>query len=125
MLGQRSAIGGTRLGRPLCRAILGILFRVDGRNRGLQILQRQFELVRIALLRPPSEGRLPEARNQLFQPCYPLILAKATRLQGDQHRLQRRNFPKQISGIRHEASLSDPLWRCPRKVLPESSCRSL
>ena len=122
---KRSAIGGTRLRRALCRAIVGILFGVNHRYGRFQVIQRQFELVRCALLRPPFEGRLPEGRNQLVQPFYPLVLAKVARLRGDQHRRQRRSFAKQISGIRHEGILSDPPRRYPKKVPSESSCRSL
>jgi hypothetical protein len=67
--------------------------------------QRQLELVRIALLRLATEDRLLEGRDQLFQPRNALVLALAARLLGDQHRLQRGNFFKQISGLQHGARL--------------------
>ena len=64
-----------------------------------QIFQRQLELVRIALLRFPTEVRPPEGRDELFQPFDPLVLAPVARVRSDQHRLQRSNFFKQISGL--------------------------
>ncbi len=122
-LGKRSTIGGTRFGGALGSPILGILFGMDRRHGRFQILQRQFELVRIALLRPPPERCLLEGRDQLFQPCDPLVLAPVARLRGDQHRLQCRNFLKQISGVRHGWLLPNHHKRCLKKAPNKSSCR--
>jgi hypothetical protein len=102
---QRSAIGGTRLCRAPGGPILGIFLGVDRGDGRFQIFQRQFERVRIALLRPPPEDRLPEGRNQLLEPRDPLILALVVRLRSDQHRLQRGNFLKKISALGHGAGL--------------------
>jgi len=106
-------------------AILGILLGMNDRHGRFQILQRQFELVRIALLRPPPEGRLLEGRDQLLNAFDPLDLAPVARFRGDQHRLQRSNFFKQISGIRHGRSLPNRHWLRLWKAPAESSCRSL
>ena len=62
MLGQRSAISGTRLAGALGRPILGILLRMDHRDGGLQILKCQLELVRITLFRAAPKGSLLEGR---------------------------------------------------------------
>ncbi len=105
VLWQRSTICSTRLGGALGGPILGILFGMDHRHGGFQILQRQLELVRIALLRLAAKDRLLEGSDQLFQPCDALVLALVARVRGDQHRLQRSNFFKQISGLRHGAGL--------------------
>ena len=64
VLGQRPAISSTRPGGAFDGPILGM----NDRRGGFQILQRQFELARIALLRPPPEGCLPEGRDQLALP---------------------------------------------------------
>lgn len=124
MLGQRPAISSTPLGRALGGLIFGIFFGVDHRHGGFDILQRQFELVRIALLRPPPEGGLFEGRNELFQAFNPLVLAPVARIRGDQHRLQCSNFFKQISGLRHGRFLPNRHGLCLWKELTESSCRS-
>ena len=84
VLGQRSTIGGTRFGRALGGPVLGILFGMGHRHRRFEVFQRQFELVRIALFRPPSKGCLLEGRHQLFQPFDPLVLAPVTRICGGQ-----------------------------------------
>jgi hypothetical protein len=47
-----------RFGGALGRAILGILFGMDHCHRHFEVFQRQLELVRIALLRFPTEHRL-------------------------------------------------------------------
>jgi len=123
VLGQRSTIGGTRFGGALGGPILGILFGMDHRHGRFEVLQRQLELVRIALLRFPAEDRLLEGRDQLFQPFDPLVLALVARVRGDQHRLQRGNFFKQISSLRHGRFLPNHHGLCLRKEHDESSCR--
>ena len=85
--------------------VLGIFFGMDRGNGRFEVFQRQLELVRIALLRPSPKGRLFEGSDQLFQPFYPLVLALLARVRDDQHRFQRGNFFKQISGLRHGAGL--------------------
>jgi hypothetical protein len=124
VLWQRSTIGGTRFGGALGGPILGILFGMDHGHGRFEVFQRQFELVRIALLRFPTEDRLLEGRDQLFQPCDPLVLALVARIRGDQHRLQRSNFFKQISGLRHGRVYHTGHRRCPlestnRVILPQ------
>ena len=105
VLGQRSTIGDTRFGGALGSPILGILFGMDHGHGRFEVFQRQLELVRIALLRPSPKGRLFEGSDQLFQPFYPLVFALLARVRDDQHRFQRGNFFKQISGLRHGAGL--------------------
>lgn len=104
--------------------ILGVFLGMDHCYGRFQILQRQLELVRVALLRPPPKGRLLEGRGQLFQPFDPLVLALVARVRGDQHRLQRSNFFKQISGLRHGAgstiaALPMPAESTNRVILPQ------
>lgn len=123
VLGQRSTIGGTRFGGALGSPILGILFGMDHHHRGFQIFQCQLELIRIALLRFPAEDRLFEGRDQLLQPRNALVLAPVARFRGDQHRLQRSNFFKQISGVRHGRFLPNRHWLRLWKAPAESSCR--
>ena len=99
VLRERPAIGCALFGRAARRSILGI---VCGAGRGdccFQIFQRQLKLIGIALFRPPPKSRMLEGRDWLFQAFDPLVLAKVARISGDQHRLQRSNFIKQINGI--------------------------
>ena len=124
VLGQRSTIGSTRFGGALGGAILGIIFGMDHGHGRFEVFQCQFELVRIALLRLPAEDRLFEGRDQLLQPCNALVLALVARIRGDQHRLQRSNFFKQIGGLRHGRFLPNHHGLCLRKERDESSCRS-
>ena len=90
----------------------------------LEVLERQFELLRIALLGLVAEGRLPERGHQLFQVLDAVVLALVARLCGDQHRLQSGNIVRKIGGVQHGHDLSDRTCGCPRKPTPESSCRS-
>ena len=70
-----------------------------------------------------TEDRLLEGRDQLFQPRNALVLALVARICGDQQRLQRSNFFKQISGLRHGGGLAWRPFRCLPKAQTESSCR--
>ena len=79
MLWQRSAIGGARLGRTLGGAVFGILFGMDRGYGRFQIFQRQFELVWITLLGPPTkcclfEGRVEMDTNPVENTILPITL---------------------------------------------------
>lgn len=63
--------------------------RCDGR---LEVLKRQFELLRITLLGLLAAGGLSERGNQLFQALIAFTLALAARLCGDQLCLQGGNI---------------------------------
>src|SRR6056297_1132950 len=95
--------------------------RCDGR---LEVLERQFELLGIALLGLVAEGGLSERGHKLFQALDAVVLALVSHLCGDQHRLQSGNIVRKIGGIQHGCDLPDRPYGCPRKRTPESSCRS-
>lgn len=118
MPGERTTIGAARFGRTPGRSILSVFLGVDGRDGRFQILQRQLELVRIALFRPATEGRLPERGNQLFQLGDPLVLALITQRRGDKHRLEGSNVVGKFGGIEHDRNLPDQAPPFPQKGKP-------
>jgi len=118
MPGNRTTIGAAPPGRSARGAILGFFLGVDGRDGRFQILQRQLELVWIALFRSAPEGRLLERGNQLFQLGDPLVLALTACLRSDKHRLERGNVVGEFGGIEHDRKLPDQAPPLPQKDPP-------
>ncbi len=118
MSGQRSAVGlAGRRGPRRCDQWIGLTFGLDLGNRGLDILQRQLELIRIDLLGLAPEQRLFEGRDQGFQPCILLLLGQDDGLQG-------LDVIGKICRRVHGGDLSKSRRKHPPKHPHDSLCRS-
>jgi hypothetical protein len=105
---QRSAVGAPllplRIGR-LFRRFRLVLFGVLFGDRGLDVLQRQFNLIDIKPFRPPAKLRAPELPQQVVKPIVLIRHAPAffngritLTCQAAHHRPQRVDFIRKSVG---------------------------
>ena len=118
VFGQKPTVGHTRAGSGwLGRQLASLFFGLDCCNAGLNVFQRQFELIGIKPFGFAPEHRLPEGRNQLFQTL-------VTGVDSDHNRLQCSNIIRKIGHVHHGQSIANPRGIYPCNQRDDSSCRS-